>query len=57
MHISDRIVVMRRGLKVGELVTRDTDVNEVVSLIVGGPGGESAAALESGDETEESIHG
>ena len=38
---------MRRGLKVGELVTRDTDVNEVVSLIVGGPGGESAAASEA----------
>lgn len=44
MQISDRIVVMRRGLKVGELVTRDTDLNEVVSLIVGGPGGEPTTA-------------
>jgi simple sugar transport system ATP-binding protein len=57
LRISDRIVVMRRGLKVGELITRDTDVNEVVSLMVGGPGGESAAAFESADETEESIDG
>jgi simple sugar transport system ATP-binding protein len=50
MAISDRIVVMRRGLKVGELVTRETDLNEVVSLIVGGVGGESAAALDAMDE-------
>ncbi len=50
MQVSDRIVVMRRGLKVGELVTRDTDVNEVVALIVGGPGGESTATPEANDE-------
>ena len=50
MQISDRIVVMRRGLKVGELVTRDTDLNEVVSLIVGGPGGEPATAPETPNE-------
>ena len=50
MQVSDRIVVMRRGLKVGELVTRDTDLNEVVSLIVGGSGGEPATAPETPNE-------
>jgi simple sugar transport system ATP-binding protein len=53
LKISDRIVVMRRGLKVGELMTRETDVNEVVSLMVGGPGGESAAEPDAGDEEVE----
>jgi tagatose-1,6-bisphosphate aldolase len=50
MQVSDRIVVMRRGLKVGELVTRDTDLNEVVSLIVGGHGGEPTTAPEAPNE-------
>jgi ABC-type sugar transport system ATPase subunit len=33
--VSDRLVIMRRGEKVGELVTRETNPDEVVSLIVG----------------------
>jgi ABC-type sugar transport system ATPase subunit len=33
--VADRLVIMRRGEKVGERITRDTDPNEVVSLIVG----------------------
>jgi simple sugar transport system ATP-binding protein len=33
--VADRLVIMRRGEKVAELVTRDTDPDEVVSLIVG----------------------
>lgn len=33
--VADRIVVMRRGKKVGELLARDTTPDEVVSLMVG----------------------
>lgn len=33
--VSDRIVVMRRGRKVGEVVTAETTTDEVVGLIVG----------------------
>ncbi len=33
--VADRLVIMRRGEKVGELVTRETNPDEVVSLIVG----------------------
>lgn len=33
--VSDRIVVMRRGLKVGELITSKTNSDEIVSLMVG----------------------
>ncbi len=33
--VSDRIVVMRRGRKVGELIAKDTTPDEVVSLMVG----------------------
>ena len=33
--VSDRIVVMRRGMKVGELVAKNTTPDEVVSLMVG----------------------
>jgi len=33
--VSDRLVIMRRGEKVGERNTKDTDPNEVVGLIVG----------------------
>lgn len=40
--VSDRIVVMRRGRKVGELVTAQTNSDEVVSLMVGSAKGESA---------------
>lgn len=33
--VADRLVIMRRGKKVAERVTADTDQNEVVGLIVG----------------------
>jgi ABC-type sugar transport system ATPase subunit len=33
--VADRIVVMRRGKKVGELIARETTPDEVVSLMVG----------------------
>jgi ABC-type sugar transport system ATPase subunit len=33
--VADRLVIMRRGEKVAELVTRETTADEVVSLIVG----------------------
>lgn len=33
--VSDRIIVMRRGRKVGEVVTKETTSDEVVGLIVG----------------------
>ncbi len=33
--VADRLVIMRRGEKVGELETRSTNADEVVSLIVG----------------------
>lgn len=40
--VSDRIVVMRRGRKVGELVTTKTTSDEVVSLMVGSAKGDLA---------------
>jgi len=33
--VADRIIVMRRGLKVGELIAKNTSTDEVVSLMVG----------------------
>jgi ABC-type sugar transport system ATPase subunit len=33
--VADRLVIMRRGEKVGELITKETNPDEVVSLIVG----------------------
>jgi ABC-type sugar transport system ATPase subunit len=33
--VSDRLVVMRRGLKVGERITKQTNPDEIVSLIIG----------------------
>ena len=33
--VADRLVIMRRGVKVAERITKETDPNEVVSLIVG----------------------
>jgi len=33
--VADRLVIMRRGEKVGERITKDTSADEVVSLIVG----------------------
>ena len=33
--VSDRIVVMRRGRKVGDLLTRNTNAEEIVGLMVG----------------------
>ncbi len=34
-QVSDRMVIMRRGEKVAELVTAETNPDEVVGLIVG----------------------
>lgn len=34
-RISDRISVLRRGVQIGERETRDTDKNEIVSMITG----------------------
>jgi simple sugar transport system ATP-binding protein len=36
MHVSDRIMVLRHGEKVGDVLTAKTSMDEVVSLIVGG---------------------
>ena len=33
--VSDRLVVMRRGEKIGERITKDTNTDEIVRLIVG----------------------
>ena len=33
--VTDRLIVMRRGVKVGERITKDTKPDEIVSLIVG----------------------
>jgi simple sugar transport system ATP-binding protein len=33
--VADRLVIMRRGVKVGERNTKETSHNEIVSLIVG----------------------
>jgi ABC-type sugar transport system ATPase subunit len=33
--VADRMVVMRRGVKAGERMTRETTVDEIVSLMVG----------------------
>jgi simple sugar transport system ATP-binding protein len=35
LSVADRLVIMRRGVKVAERFTKETDPNEVVSLIVG----------------------
>jgi simple sugar transport system ATP-binding protein len=35
-HVSDRILVLRRGSKVGEKVTSETNSDEIVRLMVGG---------------------
>jgi simple sugar transport system ATP-binding protein len=40
--VADRIVILRRGIKAGERMTRDTTVDEIVSLMVG------AETVESG---------
>lgn len=34
-QVADRMIIMRRGEKVAELVTKETNADEVVSLIVG----------------------
>jgi simple sugar transport system ATP-binding protein len=34
-QVADRMVIMRRGEKVAELITAETNPDEVVSLIVG----------------------
>ncbi|MFN8453666.1 MAG: hypothetical protein U0401_03180 [Anaerolineae bacterium] len=40
--VSDRIIVMRRGRKVGERITKETSSDEIVSLMVGSAKGELA---------------
>ena len=34
-QVADRMVILRRGEKVAERITRETNPDEVVSLIVG----------------------
>jgi ABC-type sugar transport system ATPase subunit len=41
--VADRIVIMRRGIKAGERMARDTTVDEIVSLMVGAETVESTA--------------
>ena len=45
--VSDRLVVMRRGLKVGERKTKQTNPDEIVSLIIG-----AETVAQSSTETE-----
>jgi ABC-type sugar transport system ATPase subunit len=35
LHVTDRIVVLRRGEKVGDVRTTDTSAKEIVALITG----------------------
>jgi len=36
LEVSDRVIVMRRGRKVGDLVNQDVEISEIVHLIVAG---------------------
>ncbi len=36
MEVADRVIVMRRGKKVGDLATRDIQISDIVHLIVAG---------------------
>jgi len=47
-QVADRMVIMRRGEKVGELITRQTNPDEVVSLIVGAETVSTAAGRAEG---------
>lgn len=47
LSVADRIVVLDRGRAVADLAAAETDMAEVVSAIVGGAGGEEAAAHEA----------
>jgi ABC-type sugar transport system ATPase subunit len=38
--VSDRVIVMRRGKKVGERITKETNTDELVSLMVGSAAGD-----------------
>jgi ABC-type sugar transport system ATPase subunit len=35
LHVTDRIVVLRHGEKVGDLITSETNAREIVTLITG----------------------
>lgn len=37
MEISDRVVVLRKGVFVGEMVTKDTNIQEMTNMMVGRP--------------------
>ncbi len=50
--VSDRIIVMRRGKKVGELDARDTTPDEVVSLMVGAEAVHEMGVIPRGLEDE-----
>jgi ABC-type sugar transport system ATPase subunit len=51
--VSDRIVVMRRGKKVGELIAKETTPDEVVSLMVGAEAVHEMGVLPEAIEGEE----
>jgi ABC-type sugar transport system ATPase subunit len=36
IEVADRVIVMRRGKKVGDLATRDIQITDIVHLIVAG---------------------
>jgi ABC-type sugar transport system ATPase subunit len=36
LSIVDRVVILRHGMKAGERIIKETDVDEVVKLITGG---------------------
>jgi simple sugar transport system ATP-binding protein len=46
LSVTDRIVVLRQGLAAANLITKDTNMNEMVSAIVGGDDMAEAAAHE-----------
>ena len=50
--VSDRIVVMRRGRKVGELIAKKTTPDEVVSLMVGAEAVHEMGVIPRGLEDE-----
>lgn len=47
LNVTDRIIVLRHGRAAADLITADTNMNEVVRAIVGGGGMDRAAAHEA----------
>jgi ABC-type sugar transport system ATPase subunit len=50
--VSDRIVILRRGRKVGDFPTREITIDEAVKLMVGGEElvGETGGQVSSGEQ-------